>query len=92
MMIGVDWINREKVPFIEGRFRKYVDKIGRMLTNQTSGEVEDLFSLEYRLVRGQNQLTELNEYSYENEAQEIYRSKYVKMKKQYVLDLISSNE
>ena len=52
MVIGLDWVNKKEISFIEGRFRIYVDKIGRMLTGQRSEEIANLMNRGSYTVRG----------------------------------------
>jgi CBS-domain-containing membrane protein len=54
MVIGMDWVNKQDITFIESRFRKYVDKIGRMLTGQPSEEIANLMNRKNYLVRSTN--------------------------------------
>jgi hypothetical protein len=51
MVIGLDWVNKKNISFIEGRFRIYVDKIGRMLTGQPSEEIANLMNRDNYRVR-----------------------------------------
>lgn len=54
MVIGIDWVNKSEIVFFEDRFKKYVEKVGRMLTNQPSEEIVNIFDSEFHQVRGVN--------------------------------------
>lgn len=42
LMVGLDWMGKDSIPFIEERFRSYVKTIGDILTNQ---EYKEMFAL-----------------------------------------------
>lgn len=52
MVVGVDWVNKSQIIFFEDRFKKYVEKIGRMLTNKPSEDIANIFAPEFHRVRG----------------------------------------
>lgn len=60
LVIGVDWINRDnqkKPPFLEDRFRRYVNNLG-MLVMQPNSEVDEIINIrseEFWRVRGASQ-------------------------------------
>ena len=57
LVVGVDWINREdeeRPLFFEDRFRRYVNNLGRLVT-QPNSEVDEIYNLrseEFLLLRG----------------------------------------
>ena len=55
MVIGIDWVNKKHIDFIPDRFRRYVDKVGRMLTNQPSEEIVNLMNRNNYITRASNQ-------------------------------------
>ena len=55
LVVGVDWVNKSEIIFFQDRFEKYVEKIGRMLTNRPSQEIVNIFDPEFHRVRAQNQ-------------------------------------
>ena len=65
MVIGIDWVNKKSIDFIPDRFRRYVDKVGRMITNQPSNEVVSLMNRDNYLTRASNQETPKHILEYE---------------------------
>lgn len=55
MVIGIDWVNKNKIALLEDRFRKYVDKVGRMITNKPSDDIIDLLSRDTHVIRSLDQ-------------------------------------
>lgn len=56
LVVGVDWVNKSDIVFFEDRFKKYVEKVGRMLTNKPSEEIVNIFDIEFHRVRAQTQI------------------------------------